>query len=329
MRLLMIEVSSLDQTKHLFQSLDKYRKCLEDLIQEDKSEYTFYCSYCERPTNMQITFTHEPWTDLRGEFRCKKCNLTNRDRLFWEAIRISITDNSETMPASKISIMRRLRTIFRNETTFPKNRKKKQSKDSKPKYTSNTLIFERVTHLFKKLSERIENLHGVEFGGYDLQPGQKFFTNLGEVQHEDMQNISFSENTFDLVLHSDVLEHVPNPIHAMKEVFRILKPGGICLFSTPIYSNRYSHKQTAVLENGHINFLGKPLYHGNPLSSEGTPVFFEFGLNLINELHEIDFRTSYLIDLSLIKGAFSNNHPLTTIGHMWPIVVKCVKPRNK
>lgn len=44
---------------------------------------------------------------------------------------------------------------------------------------------------------------------------------------------SIQNESFDCVIACDVLEHVPDHISAMKEVNRVLKPGGYCIFTVP------------------------------------------------------------------------------------------------
>lgn len=50
----------------------------------------------------------------------------------------------------------------------------------------------------------------------------------------DITTIPFNDHTFDLILCSHVLEHVPNDHQAMRELYRVLKPGGIALILVPI-----------------------------------------------------------------------------------------------
>jgi 2-polyprenyl-6-hydroxyphenyl methylase/3-demethylubiquinone-9 3-methyltransferase len=45
--------------------------------------------------------------------------------------------------------------------------------------------------------------------------------------------IPFPDNTFDYVISSEVIEHVPEPYKAIHEIYRVLKPGGIMVISTP------------------------------------------------------------------------------------------------
>lgn len=49
----------------------------------------------------------------------------------------------------------------------------------------------------------------------------------------DMHKMPFKNNTFDKAISSEVLEHLRNDDVALKEIFRILKPGGILVLSVP------------------------------------------------------------------------------------------------
>lgn len=43
----------------------------------------------------------------------------------------------------------------------------------------------------------------------------------------------FEDNSFDFVVSSEVIEHVPDPLKAIDEIHRVLKPGGKVVLSTP------------------------------------------------------------------------------------------------
>lgn len=56
----------------------------------------------------------------------------------------------------------------------------------------------------------------------------------------DMQNIPYEESTVDLIYNCHVLEHVPDDLKAMKELYRVVKPisvGGMCIIMTPVFEN--------------------------------------------------------------------------------------------
>lgn len=46
-------------------------------------------------------------------------------------------------------------------------------------------------------------------------------------------NLPFSDASFDSVLCTEVLEHVPEPLQALYEIARVLKPGGVLLLTVP------------------------------------------------------------------------------------------------
>ncbi len=50
----------------------------------------------------------------------------------------------------------------------------------------------------------------------------------------DIGNIQFPTDTFDVVFCSHVLEHVPDDRLAIREIFRVLKPGGWAIVMVPI-----------------------------------------------------------------------------------------------
>jgi len=54
----------------------------------------------------------------------------------------------------------------------------------------------------------------------------------------DIRNIPFPDSSFNLVFGSHILEHIPDDIKAIKEIRRILKPGGIAIFPVPIFGEK-------------------------------------------------------------------------------------------
>jgi 2-polyprenyl-3-methyl-5-hydroxy-6-metoxy-1,4-benzoquinol methylase len=55
---------------------------------------------------------------------------------------------------------------------------------------------------------------------------------LSRVQGDALQ-LPFSDAVFDLVVCAQVYEHTGNPVQLVKQIKRVLKPGGICFFSGP------------------------------------------------------------------------------------------------
>tara|TARA_Y100000310_G_scaffold337606_1_gene425133 strand:- start:1324 stop:2052 length:729 start_codon:yes stop_codon:yes gene_type:complete len=56
-----------------------------------------------------------------------------------------------------------------------------------------------------------------------------------EIKQMSAENLTFKDNSFDLVLCSDVLEHIEHDDKALSEIKRVLKPGGMFIFSVPAH----------------------------------------------------------------------------------------------
>ncbi len=54
----------------------------------------------------------------------------------------------------------------------------------------------------------------------------------------DICDLPFSDNEFDMILCNHVLEHIPDDETAMKEMYRVLKPGGKAIFQVPLENKR-------------------------------------------------------------------------------------------
>lgn len=89
----------------------------------------------------------------------------------------------------------------------------------------------------------------------------------------DIQDLPFPASSFDIVLHSDTLEHVPDPSAALKECRRVLKPGGYCIFTVPMVIGRLSRSRSGL----------PPSHHGS-VNEEGDDylVHTEFGADVWN-----------------------------------------------
>ncbi len=52
--------------------------------------------------------------------------------------------------------------------------------------------------------------------------------------HMDITNLALSSQTVDAIICMHVLEHIPNDVRAMRELLRVLKPGGWAILQVPI-----------------------------------------------------------------------------------------------
>jgi len=94
---------------------------------------------------------------------------------------------------------------------------------------------------------------------------------------QDITRLTYPDRSLDLIVSSDVLEHVPDVAAAFRESARVLRPGGAHVFTVP---NRARTVRRALLENGQITHLQTPEYHLDPLDARGVLAFWDFGPDL-------------------------------------------------
>lgn len=66
---------------------------------------------------------------------------------------------------------------------------------------------------------------------------------LAKYPEVDLQALPFADSSFDLVVHSDTLEHVPDPQKALNECLRVLRPGGWLCYTVPIVVARLTRRR--------------------------------------------------------------------------------------
>jgi len=79
----------------------------------------------------------------------------------------------------------------------------------------------------------------------------------------------FKDNTFFAITCIEVIEHIENPYQLMREAYRVLKPGGHMIVSTPNLENWYA--RLSFLIKGKLPHF----YKENPFAHSGhiTPIF--------------------------------------------------------
>lgn len=107
---------------------------------------------------------------------------------------------------------------------------------------------------------------------------------MGGIRHEDVTKLSFPSASLDLLVSNDVFEHVPNPEMAFKECARVLRTGGQMFATIPFHSNSDVSVIRAKLDATGITHLLPAIYHGNPVSAEGSLVFTDFGWDIVKSL---------------------------------------------
>lgn len=90
-------------------------------------------------------------------------------------------------------------------------------------------------HLLSNLGIQNLKLTGTDFDKDGLKSAKRNLKNkkITFVWSDLMTKTPFRSNSFDKIVMSEVAEHLPDDVKCLKEVFRILKPGGTLCLSVP------------------------------------------------------------------------------------------------
>lgn len=96
----------------------------------------------------------------------------------------------------------------------------------------------------------------------------------------DMTKLAIETASYDLVVHSDTLEHVEFPLSGLSECRRVLADGGRCIFTVPIIVDRFTRPRNGLPASRH----GSPTEKGDDYL-----VHTEFGADIWKHVIESGF----------------------------------------
>jgi predicted SAM-dependent methyltransferase len=159
-----------------------------------------------------------------------------------------------------------------------------------------------------------------------MAPEQCFLTRFRKLNHDyvtadidspiadvtaDIINLPFNDNSFDVIFCNHVLEHVQDDTRAMKELFRVMKKGGMGIFQVPQDLNR-----DVTFEDNSIT---------NP--KERAKIFGQYdhvrvyGRDYFDKLRSIGFEVKEVNYSQKISSKLSSKYRLME-GELLPVVFK-------
>lgn len=145
-------------------------------------------------------------------------------------------------------------------------------------------------------------------GEVGLQTGTWDNTKLDIVS--DITAIPVTDGSFDAVMCTEVLEHVPDPVAALKEMDRVLKPGGYLLVTAPFASITHFapyHFASGLSRFFYEHHLGQMGYDIVDLQQNGN--YFEFLGQEVRRIKSVGSR--YSKGYGLIDKIFTHLSLLT------------------
>lgn len=204
-------------------------------------------------------FTVEPGVSLR-EASCPACGASRRNSDLAKVIVWTYTGDSRLSLEDALPLLRDL-TVFEAQGEGPIHVRLKEL----PHYTAS------------------------EF--FDAIPPGECDT-LG-IRSEDLQRLTFADNTFDLVVTQDVFEHIREPDSAFREIWRVLKPGGYHIFTVPYHEGKKTLRRVEV-RNGEDIPIHPSIHYCDPLRGDGALVYTDFGEDIGAIIDSIGFHTDII-----------------------------------
>jgi SAM-dependent methyltransferase len=127
----------------------------------------------------------------------------------------------------------------------------------------------------------------------DFHPGREPGSIVDGVRSEDLTCLTYPDACFDVVMTSETLEHVPDLPAALREIRRVLVPGGRHIFTIPQLPRvQATFARSIVLPDGSIEDRAPRICH--PGGDVGYPVFTEFGADIQNVFQRSGFELDVL-----------------------------------
>lgn len=132
-------------------------------------------------------------------------------------------------------------------------------------------------NLIDGLHDELRKLPKFAFSDYaETSPAAAF---EARSRSEDLTHLSYGDSSFDLVLTSETLEHVPDLDAALRELRRVLVTGGRHVFTIPVLPGvSETYARSIVCPDGSIEDRAPRICH--PGGDVGYPVFTEFGADV-------------------------------------------------
>jgi SAM-dependent methyltransferase len=228
-----------------------------------KYEGRGYCPSCDNSTIFVLAKGHAQWIrGLASEWENSdafKASLAVRESHVCGICGANYRMRVQARTLLRLLGMHRTRALFEKLSTQPE-----------------FSIYETATHNVFRNADMLALKNYVSSEYFNqAKPGE--FVN--GVMNQTLEGLTFADESFDVVLTSEVLEHVVDLDRALAEIRRVLKPGGLHVFTVPNDPQLLHSAERARFVQGKIVHMKPPVFHGDSLREEGILAFRDFGSN--------------------------------------------------
>jgi SAM-dependent methyltransferase len=108
---------------------------------------------------------------------------------------------------------------------------------------------------------------------------------INGIRCENLESLSFEDESVDIHITQDVLEHIYNPFKVFKEIARTLKPGGAHIFTVPLVQGYLKSKIRALKDaKGNIQHIEPPVYHDGITGKNQSLVTIDWGFDICSDI---------------------------------------------
>ncbi len=166
-----------------------------------------------------------------------------------------------------------------------------------------------------EISKHVNNVIGIDIDSQAIKFAQKKFKRKNlKFKVDDAMNLKEKPNTYDVVICAHVYEHVPDSAKLFKEIYKVLKPNGVCYLAAinslwpmePHYNLLFLSWLPRNLANIYVKLMGKANeYYEHPLS------YWEIK-KMTTYFAEIDYTSKIVINPKKFGyGNFQIENPIT------------------
>lgn len=247
----------------------------------------------DRATHSRLKEHYWQWREDPTGLR-RLARMTKRSKLFSNALKLSRAAISNNLHRGHCSVCDRP-TLFVVEGSWLRDQYRCYRCRSIPRFRHLVHILRQQFPDWKDLSIHESSPHGPvhEMMRRDVKSytPSHFWPDTPSGHHRDgfrsenLEQQTFPDAVFDIVITQDVLEHVLDPGKAFSEIARTLKPGGAHIFTVPWYKHRRSFVRASPSPAG-ISYHAPKAFHGNPINDEGALVVTEWGFDLADFIYQ-------------------------------------------
>lgn len=133
------------------------------------------------------------------------------------------------------------------------------------------------------------------------RPEQPVGALFNGVRCENLEQLTFADESIDLHVTQDVFEHLFSPDKAFQEIARTLRPGGMHIATIPLENGISPTEVSATFKaDGTIEYLLEPVYHGNPIGDNRSLVTRKWGYDIVDYIYLSSGMTTTILYLDIL-----------------------------